>query len=175
MTIKKLQALKAKKGFTLVELIVVIAIIAVLAAILIPILLNWVTQSNISAANGDAKVVFNAVSAAVTEADTRALRIVGAPAVGTASPAAGTNFTRAAFTATATQPSVFPDHLAAMPNGTVVVWFNARGDVVACRVARGTIAANDLPTYAAATGTWTGGQNPQRGRIYGTHPERVNT
>jgi len=52
--LKKLQALKAKKGFTLVELIVVIAIIAVLAAILVPTLMGQVTKSRITSANSGA-------------------------------------------------------------------------------------------------------------------------
>ncbi|MCL1903414.1 MAG: prepilin-type N-terminal cleavage/methylation domain-containing protein [Oscillospiraceae bacterium] len=57
--LKRLQAMRAKKGFTLVELIVVIVIIAILAAILIPILVNHVRNSRCSAAIGDCKTAHN--------------------------------------------------------------------------------------------------------------------
>ncbi|MFR0873070.1 MAG: type IV pilin protein [Oscillospiraceae bacterium] len=49
--IKKLQALKAKKGFTLVELVVVIAIIGVLAAILVPTMIGVVQDSRVTSSN----------------------------------------------------------------------------------------------------------------------------
>lgn len=60
--IKKLQALKAKKGFTLVELVVVIAIIGVLAAILIPTMLGVVEDSRITSANQLATNIKNRVT-----------------------------------------------------------------------------------------------------------------
>ncbi len=69
--IKKLQALKAKKGFTLVELIVVIAIIGVLAAILVPTMLGYVTSSRVTSANTTASELKNAVNNFITTMDTK--------------------------------------------------------------------------------------------------------
>ncbi|MGN0649614.1 MAG: type IV pilin protein [Oscillospiraceae bacterium] len=68
--IKKLQALKAKKGFTLVELIVVIAIIGVLAAILVPTMLGYVTSSRVTSANSTAASMKNNIDSFLTTCDT---------------------------------------------------------------------------------------------------------
>lgn len=68
--IKKLQSLKKKKGFTLVELIVVIAIIGVLAAILVPTMLGYVTSSRVTSVNSTAASVQKTVNTFLTDADT---------------------------------------------------------------------------------------------------------
>ena len=66
------------KGFTLVELIVVIAIIGVLAAILVPSMLGYVKKANQSAANSNAKTLYNGAATAVTDCDTNGYALTDA-------------------------------------------------------------------------------------------------
>lgn len=63
---KAIQKSKARKGFTLVELIVVISIIAILLLILVPTLLGYLKNARTTKAAANAKTAYNAVTAEYT-------------------------------------------------------------------------------------------------------------
>lgn len=127
--IKKLQKLKAKKGFTLVELIVVIAIIGVLAAILVPTMLGYVENSRITSADQVAKTIKDAAQVAATEMDTQGMGLATTKvvALGTYTPATTTNGSTVAakvvFSTASTQPT--------NPEGVIGVANNYKGQQTA--------------------------------------------
>lgn len=123
--IKKLQKLKAKKGFTLVELIVVIAIIGVLAAILVPTMLGYVENSRITSADQIAKTIKDAAQVAATEMDTQGMGLAttNVVALGTYTPAANNNAATVVFSTASAQP--------ANPEGVIGVAANYKGQQTA--------------------------------------------
>lgn len=67
----------SKKGFTLIELVVVVAIIGVLAGLLVPTMLNAVTNSRIASAQQTAKVIRDRSAEFFTKMDTQMHTHVG--------------------------------------------------------------------------------------------------
>lgn len=65
----KMQTKKAKRGFTITELVIVIAVIAILAAVLIPTFSNVINRANESAAMQEAKSEYDNFSPEVILAD----------------------------------------------------------------------------------------------------------
>ena len=123
--IQKVQKVKAKKGFTLVELIVVIAIIGVLAAILVPTMLGYVENSRITSADQIAKTIKDAAQVAATEMDTQGMGLATAKvvALGTYTPAANNNPATIVFSTASAQ--------AANPEGVIGAAANYKGQQTA--------------------------------------------
>lgn len=67
--IGKIQQLKNKKGFTLVELIVVIAIIAVLTAVIVPLIARYTAQAQYTTLQDAAQTISNTANSALSDAN----------------------------------------------------------------------------------------------------------
>lgn len=65
--LSKIRALKEKKGFTLVELIVVLVILAILAALLIPALTGYISKANKQKVEAECRMAVMAIQTQATE------------------------------------------------------------------------------------------------------------
>lgn len=80
--IAKIQKLREKKGFTLVELIVVIAIVAILTAVVVPLIAGQTANAAHATAQDGAQTISNTVNYAITNASASGAIITTATIVG---------------------------------------------------------------------------------------------
>ena len=197
--IKKLQALKKRKGFTLVELIVVIAIIGVLAAILVPTMLGYVTSSRVQSANSTATEIKNSINNWITDMDTKGYSM--AKNSGTPQDTWTITFASGACQAMTASTSIWSSAGAALtgPTGAtnanvygyleevlesdytfnnvaITAFINEGKCVAVVYYADGSTMVTDAPAYANFTGTaytWSGtdGITATSGAVLGTSPQ----
>ncbi len=82
--LSKIRALKEKKGFTLVELIVVLVILAILAALLIPALTGYIDKARKESIVAETRQVVMAAQTEISEAYGQGVKSVSWSATNTA-------------------------------------------------------------------------------------------
>lgn len=191
--IKKLQALRAKKGFTLVELVVVIAIIGVLAAILVPTMLGVVEDSRVTSVDTMANQVKTQTTTWLTNMDAarKGLKMTGKGVISITVDNNGWSVTGPASTSFTNSGAVWSsdssrqdgtsyanfmaDVLRDVKKAKIVVYLEDRAvvGVIACEDSTATIPAIGANNWQSGEFAWGGKKAgiDGDGTIFGTNPK----
>jgi hypothetical protein len=111
---------------------------------------------SVAALDSDAMVVFNAISAAITEADTKSEWIY-------LWNYKGSSFVLDEYTA----GDIVPHHISQLPPGEITVWIDNRGAVLAVKIVH---SGTDNPDWLADTWRWSHSPERRGGNLFGVFP-----